>query len=139
MTVKTHVNEEGSTNRPASAGHNANGAPGSWATDPTTTLEEKVRRWAIFAIMHQRGIQWADLVDELGITRARVGQLFRRAGVSEKAYQRIEEAIEAITERKHAACHVDNDPNCAVYTAIDPDDRLVKAKLGALEAWRNDG
>lgn len=116
---------------------------GSWATDPRYTLEEKIRRWQVSAVMRQRNITWKDLREELGgISAARLGQMLKNLTDSEHVALRLEAAIDAITERRHAArCRVDegrpcDDLGCAVYTNCYTDDSLIYGKKGELNEWR---
>lgn len=112
---------------------------GSWATDDRYTFEQKLRRWQFDTMMHQRRIRWAELCEELGgISKARLGQLLIAMLDRDLTLFRLEDAIDAITQRRHVSvCTCDDWSGCAVYTSCYVNDaRLAEAKKGELELWR---
>lgn len=114
---------------------------GSWATDPRYSLEDKLRRWQFDAMMRQRKISWSELCEELGdISKPRLGQLLIAMTSSDKITFRLEDAVDAITQRRHASlCTCEDWSGCGVYTAMyGTDDLMVEAKKGALGLWREE-
>lgn len=112
---------------------------GSWSTDDRYTFEEKIRRWQFDAMMRQRRIQWGELCEELGgISKARLGQLLIAMLNRDETLFRLEDAIDAITQRRHASvCTCDDWSGCAVYTSCYVgESRLIGAKKGELSLWR---
>lgn len=112
--------------------------PGFWALSPNYSLEQKLTRWALWTMMKQREISWEEIREELGgISNARLGQLLKQTDRDAILF-RLEDAIEAITKRKHAKlCDCDDYAGCAVFTAVHPTDESMRdAKKGALNQWR---
>ena len=114
---------------------------GSWATDPRYPLEYKLRRWQLYTVMRQRRITWIELREELGgISNARLGQILSAMEKSDRQMYRLEDAINRITQRRHAAlCSCEDWSGCAVYTAVyGTDERMIEVQKGALSQWRTE-
>lgn len=112
---------------------------GSFAYEDEWTVEQKLRRWQTWTLVRQRNISSDELRVELGgISRARLHQMMIDVMLGATApVDRIERAVEKITERRHAASCVCTDYAHAIYVAAyATDTHMVQAKQGAMGDWR---